>query len=383
MDKRKLLLITRGVEGGLGQHFVDLAEDMASRGWEVHCVRAERAEEHVTDHNARLDSLPGVTIHTIPLAREIRPSDWRSYLAFRRIVNRYGPFDIAHGHGAKGGAFVRLPCKMLGASIYTPHAFITLDPEISRVKYTLYSVIETALAWLSHAAVIAVSEQEQQEASRLGTPVQACFVIENGMKRPALLSREDARKEIGLSPNCCAALFVGRFCHQKAPERFIDLITDLFQDRPKLNGVMIGGSEGKSALIARATKLGILGRLIFFQTTKAAAYMQAADLLIIPSRYEGFAYTMIEALAAGLPIVTYDVGGASDIVKCGVNGYVVSQGDTVTFAMRTAELLDRADLRAAMATAARERFFIFSLQSMTDRIASVYHGEKMYTSRLR
>ena len=140
--RRKLLLVTRDVDGGLGQHFVDLAEGMAGRGWEVHCVRAERAEGHVTGHSARLDGLPGVTVHTIPLARAIGPGDLRSYLAFRRIVKRHGPFDIAHGHGAKGGVFVRLPCQGIRASVYTPHGLMTLDRSLRGLKPVIYGLIE-------------------------------------------------------------------------------------------------------------------------------------------------------------------------------------------------------------------------------------------------
>ncbi|MCG8594689.1 MAG: glycosyltransferase, partial [Kiloniellales bacterium] len=121
MSKGKLLLVTRDVDGGIGRHFVDLAAGMADRGWKVHCVRAAGVEGHVTDHSARLDALAGVTVHEIPLARSIGLGDLRSYLAFRRIVKQHGPFDIAHGHGAKGGVLARLPCRDIKASVYTPH----------------------------------------------------------------------------------------------------------------------------------------------------------------------------------------------------------------------------------------------------------------------
>ena len=211
--QRKLLLVTRDVDGGLGQHFVDLAEGMTARGWEVHCIRAELVEDHVTGHSRRLDDLDGVKVHTIPLARSIGPGDWRSYRAFRRIVKRHGPFDIAHGHGAKGGVFVRLPCRGIRSSVYTPHGFITVDPKIGGSQRAVYGAIEGVFARFLTDAILAVSTQEHREALRLGAPLDTCHKIPNGMARPDFLPRDRARAEMGLGPDDQVALFIGRFCH--------------------------------------------------------------------------------------------------------------------------------------------------------------------------
>ncbi|MDJ0944223.1 MAG: glycosyltransferase [Kiloniellales bacterium] len=368
----KLLLVTRDVDGGIGQHIVDLAEDMAARGWEVHCVRAARSDGHVTGHSARLDRLPGVMVHAIPMARAIGPGDWRSYLAFRRVVRRHGPFDIAHGHGAKAGVFVRLPCRGIGARVYTPHGLITVDPTIGRGRRAVYGAIEAVLARFRTDALLAVSTKEREEALRLGTREAVCHKIPNGLAAPDLLPRACARAELGLGPEHRVALFVGRFCHAKAPERFLDLLAALAPERPDLRGVVIGGGERRPALVARAAALGLTDRLVFFETARAAAYMPAADLLLVPSRYEGFAYTMIEALAAGLPIVTYEVGGADDLVLRAHNGHIVPQGDAAGLAFRAAEILDEPAVGARMSAAARERYRLFQPAEMLDRIARVY-----------
>ncbi len=368
----KLLLVTRDVDGGLGQHFVDLAEGMAARGWEVHCVRAERTERHVTGHTARLDALPGITVHTIPLARLIGPGDLYSYLAFRRIVQHHGPFDIAHGHGAKGGILVRLPCQSIRANVYTPHGFITVDPTIVAWKKAIYSVIEGIFARFLTDAIVAVSTQEREEALRLGAAETVCVTVPNGMAPPNFLSRELAREKIGLGPKDRVAFFVGRFCHQKAPERFIGLIAALAPQHPDLRGVLIGNGDSKQELIERAAALGVSDRLVFFETANASAHMQAADLLVVPSRYEGFAYTMIEALAAGLPIVSYDVGGADDLVFGARTGYVVAQGEEHALAFRAGDIIGDPEMQSKMAKAARERFQRFDLATMLDRITVVY-----------
>ena len=368
----KLLLVARNIDGGIGRHVVDLAEEMAARGWEVHCIRATRSNDQVTDHSARLDRLPGVIVHAIPLARAVGPGDFASYLAFRKIVKAHGPFDIAHGHGAKGGVFVRLPCRHLGARCYSPHAFITLDAEAGRLKKLIYGGVERILGRFFTDALIAVSTEERLEALRFGIRDSRCHLVPNGVAVPAFLPRQDARHHLGLRTDDEVLLFVGRFCRQKAPERFIKLVAELAPTRPKLRGVLIGSGEQEADLFALARTLGIDKRLVFFRSPRAASLMRAAEALIVPSRYEGFAYTMLEALAAGLPIVTYDVGGAKDMIVEGVDGHIVPQGDAVALADFTGRVLENPDVRIEMAKAAEARFGLFRQDQMLSRLADLY-----------
>lgn len=374
VSKGKLLLVTRDVDGGIGRHFVDLAAGMADRGWKVHCVRAAGVEGHVTDHSARLDALAGVTVHEIPLARSIGLGDLRSYLAFRRIVKQHGPFDIAHGHGAKGGVLARLPCRDIKASVYTPHGLITLDKSSRGPKSAMYGAIESFLARLFTDAMILVSAGEKEEAQRLGAPDRICHVVPNALAKPDLLGKTEARKQIGLPCDADIALFVGRFAHAKAPERFISLIARLAQGRPTLQGLLIGSHDGRADLEVLASKAGVSDRLTFFKTERAASYMPAADVLIIPSRYEGLAYSMIEGLAAGLPIVSYDVPGATMGITDGENGFIVPQAEEGKLAAATTAVLDHPERRAKMAAASLSRFPRFSLPKMIDSIDGVYRS---------
>ncbi len=368
----KLLLVTRDVDGGLGQHFVDLADGMAARGWEVHCIRAERAEGHVTRHSARLDDLADVTVHSIPLARAIGPGDLRSYLAFRQVVKRYGPFDVVHGHGAKGGVFARLACLKSGASVYTPHGLITVDKALPWSKRTAYGLIEHFFnRWLTDM-MITVSRAEREEAIRLGACRTTCFLIPNGLSEPNFVDREEARRQIGLSATDSVALFVGRFVYAKSPERFISAMARIAPDRPNFKAVLIGSGEEKPALVEMSKQLGVGNQFVFFETANAAAYMRAADVLVVPSRYEGLSYTMIEALAAGLPIVTFDVSGSDDLVDHRHSGFIVPQGNEDLMSERVAKLIEDLNLRSRMAAASRQSFHRFSLESMIGMTNSVY-----------
>ena len=125
-------------------------------------------------------------------------------------------------------------------------------------------------------------------------------------------------------------------------------------------------------LVDLAAALRVSDRLIFFETSRASTYMRAADLLVMPSRLEGFAYTMIEALAAGLPIVTYNVGGADDLVIQAHTGYVVPQGDEGVLAQHAGEIIGNPSLQLNMAIAAQDHYQRFKLDAMLDHIAGVY-----------
>ena len=100
--------------------------------------------------------------------------------------------------------------------------------------------------------------------------------------------------------------------------------------------------------------------------------MKAADVLVVPSHYEGLSYTMIEGLAAGLPIVTFEVSGSEEIVEHRRSGFIVPQGNEDLLANRVAKLVEDPDLRAQVGDAARQRFAEFSLRSMISRTESVY-----------
>ena len=370
--KRRVLLVTREVDGGLGQHFVDLAAGLAARGWEVHCARAENTQGAVTTHLHRLDRNPAIRVHSLPMRREIGRSDWTAYRAFRALLERHGPFDITHGHGAKAGVLARLPAQGLGARFYTPHGLITADASLSYARRSLYRLIEGGLGRLATDAMILVSEGERREALRLGVPEKICHLIPNGMAEPAFLARAQARAELDLPAGAEVVLFVGRFVHAKSPERFLRLVAALAAARPALFGVLIGSGAAKGQLSRQAQDLGIFERLRFFETNRASAYMKAADLLVVPSRYEGLAYTMIESLAAGLPLVAFDVPGSASVVRQGETGFVVPQGDEAALAHHAARLLDDPAGRSRLSVAARWHFGNFRLGTMIDRTQELY-----------
>ena len=99
-------------------------------------------------------------------------------------------------------------------------------------------------------------------------------------------------------------------------------------------------------------------------------------MFVLPSLHEAMPYVLLEALAAGLPILTTDVGGAQVAVQDGANGYIVPNGDAGALARRLAQLIGNAELRAEMSAAALRRVPEFSPEIMLRRTLALYRGEE-------
>ena len=136
------------------------------------------------------------------------------------------------------------------------------------------------------------------------------------------------------------ALFVGRLAPQKDVPLLLDAVAGLRARHPGLRVVCIGEGPERRRLEEHAhpcrARRGLAGRP---SPSDVARVMAACDVLVLPSRYEGFARVLMEAAAAGLPIVTADVSGADDAVRDGDTGRIVPVGDTAALSAAIAELM--------------------------------------------
>jgi glycosyltransferase involved in cell wall biosynthesis len=107
--------------------------------------------------------------------------------------------------------------------------------------------------------------------------------------------------------------------------------------------------------------------------TDVADLLRASDVFVLPSLAEGFALSLIEALAAGLPVVATRVGGAPEVIENGVNGYLVPPGDPAALARAVVEILGQGDpVHAQMVKAARVTAARYSVDAMADRMFALY-----------
>ena len=359
----RIVQILEATLGGTARHVLDLCAGLRRAGHEVHLLYNPREGRQDAIFRAgipRLEEL-GVHIVAIDMPRAVQPlADARIVLAVRRYLRRHGPFDVIHGHSSKAGAYTRLAAIGLpGARIYTPHALVTMNPELRRAARFAYGAMERVLARFGNA-VIAVSDEERAEARRLG--VAASFVVANG-------ADIDVRRRDGSRDNVTIGT-VGRLVPQKAPLQLLRAFALLRRDDVQL--AIVGSGPLEAEARAAAESLGIASRVQWLGAIDGPSAMASFDVFALASLYEGFPYVLIEAMHLGLPIVTTAIGGATMLVEDGVNGFVVPVAQPELFAQVLQKLVDDSELRRAMSAASLARAQQFTAARMVADTLAVY-----------
>ncbi|MCQ4632285.1 MULTISPECIES: glycosyltransferase [Shinella] len=369
----RLLQVLEPSGGGSGRHFIDLCRGMQARGHIVHAIYSPlRAEERFVEE---LQSLALAGTHIVAMTRSPGPSDLNAWRAIRAVMRRAGPFDIVHGHSSKAGALsrLRLPGRHI-PRVYTPHAFRTMDPGLGNLGRKVYGSIEKLLARGFTDKLICVSADEYAHARALGMPRDKLSIVVNGVETPPDHARESVRQALGIPDDALLFGFVGRLCHQKAPERLVAAFQLLAGRVPNAHLVMIGSGEAERAVAKQVEASDHAPRIRLTTGFTGPQAMAAIDVLVMPSRYEAMSYVMLEAAAAGKPLILTDVGGASMVLKDGENGVLVENDDDPKRLAGAMLRLSDPDRLARHSAAARARSGDYSLARMISETEAVYRG---------
>jgi len=198
--------------------------------------------------------------------------------------------------------------------------------------------------------------------ARYGLAGERVTVIHNGVDLARFHPRLRAsagvakRRELGLAPGECAVLFLGTGYARKGLDLVLEAFPQVLAARPEARLVVAGFDSARARFEARAAALGLAGRTRFVGGTLAPEELYAAaDVYVLPTRYDPFANSTLEALAAGLPVITSTTNGGGELIDPGVHGALVDVGagaePLATELVRWCEPARR----AAAARAARER----------------------------
>ena len=258
-------------------------------------------------------------------------------------------------------------------SVYTSHAIRTMDPTLHPAVHQFYRLIEVVLARSTTDAIIAVSDAERQHIIRLGVAAGKIHVVPNGIpadatRRPA----EGARLILGLAPQDVCLGFIGRLVPQKAPERFVTTIARLAQRLPQVRGDRRRKWTAGAAVHALADELGVADRINWVTNQPGPQVLPAFDTLVLPSLYEGMPYVLLEALAAGVPVVSTDVGGVAEAVSSGETGFIVPQDNIDALLAKIGLLIEDEALRRQMAQTSLRKSGEMSVDRMVDQTVQLY-----------
>jgi glycosyltransferase involved in cell wall biosynthesis len=366
----RICYISETVDAGVGRHLLDVITAMSERGHAIHLIYSPTRVDPA--FLRRIEAVPATCCVAIPMPRDVGFGDFRAFMAIRGYITSHGPFDIIHGHSAKGGGYARLLklCRF-GPIFYTPHAFVTLSSVISRPAWLTYWTIEAMLAPLTDC-IVSISQIEHAHARQWARPERIGKIIIGAEPAEAGSSREAVRAAWGVLPGEVVVGYAARMVDQKAPDRAIGTALKLLPELSNLRFVMVGDGPNRQPLNALVETAGLSDRVRWIGYEESRSHMKGFDIFILSSRYEGFARTLVEAMQEGLPIVSTPVGGVRETVEPGVNGFIVphDQVDEMVDAVR--QLATDPALRRSMGEASRQRSGYFSISRMVDGIENLY-----------
>ncbi|WP_345815070.1 glycosyltransferase [Paraburkholderia sp. PREW-6R] len=368
----RVALVVEAAGGGVAVHIADLIRGLRARGGiEIHLVvpSGDRFDGTIIDESvlAQCDS-----VHRLPVQRSVGASDTLAFAHLFRCLREIMP-DIVHSHSSKAGALARL-CLGPWKQVYTPHAVYTLNPYLPRAQRRFYGLIERLLGRFRSDRIIAVSVDEAEHLHQvLRIPADRIATIFNGVPAPSLMPAAAARAALGLPSNAVVVGFVGRLEFQKGVDRLASAARSLL-DRGMDDVIfaVIGPGDfmGASGICAQGvpSNIRLLGAV-----PAARRYFSAFDIFALPSRYEGFPYVVLEAMAARVPIVSTRVSGAAELIGAERMGFVVPNTDDVAaFSDAIGALAQDPSMRESMSLNCERAVERFSTSSMVNQTVDLY-----------
>lgn len=195
----------------------------------------------------------------------------------------------------------------------------------------LIRVLHKLQCWVCKNAdtVIVPSEYLAGIVTGWGIPKDKIKVVYNGVDfRPSDLSKEEARRKIGIFGHVIVS--VGRLVPWKGFRMLIKIMPKLFEINQAFRLIIVGDGPDKAVLLSMIRNLG-LEKKVFLVGRKSqeelAVYLAAADMFVLDTGYEGFSHQILEAMVAGVPVITTAVGGNKEIIDQGENGFMVRYND--------------------------------------------------------
>jgi glycosyltransferase involved in cell wall biosynthesis len=384
-DRVKVLrVIARLNVGGPALHVSYLTQGLANRGYDTTLVagavgRGEESMAYIAEHRGvRVESLDD-------LHREISPlRDARAILRLARIMRRDRP-TILHTHTAKAGAVGRIAALLAGGArpriiVHTFHGHV-LRGYFNPLVALAFRLLERWLATFT-TSLIAVSPEVRDDLVQLGVAPKEKFVIVRlGISLDERVGgnsdvRGETRRVLGVSPEAFVVGWVGRMTAVKRTDDVLLAFQRLLDENGDSYLCLVGDGPDRAHLERYAHELGIAQRCLFLgYQDDVARFYAAMDVLLLPSANEGTPVSVIEALAAGRPVVATRVGGVPDVVREGTDGFLVDVGDTDGLAARLGELARDPDRRAEMGERGRAHVFErYAVDRLVDDVDRLYRS---------
>ncbi len=360
-----ILHVLRAPVGGLFRHVADLARGQVSRGHRVGLIAdvttgGARAEAKLTELMPEL----ALGLTRIEMSRQIGPGDAKAIAHVTQraaLVNA----DVVHGHGAKGGAYARLARVGHAIRVYTPHGG-SLHYRWNSPTGFLYLALERILMPRTDLFLFESEYGRDIFTAKVGKPGVLTRVVHNGVSASEF-------EPVTPGPRATDLVFVGELRLLKGVDLLIQSIVALTQSGRPVTATIVGEGPDRHAFEAAVKSHGLGGTIRFVGAMPARFAFALGRLLVVPSRAESLPYIVLEAAAAGLPLIATRVGGLPEIFGPDATE-LVPPDDAAALARAISVALQDPDAMRVTALRLRERVRgAFSDDAMTDAVLTAYH----------
>jgi glycosyltransferase involved in cell wall biosynthesis len=375
---RVLHAITRLIVGGAQENTLFTAARLDPRRFEVDVVSGpQTGSEGSLIEEARAQGIP-LTI--LPdLVRQVSPAhDARALQALTRHM-RQGNYDIVHTHSSKAGILGRLAARRAGVPIivHTVHGWSFHD-YMSTATRLVYILLERWMARFTDALIV-VAEKDIEKGLKAGIGQRDQYhLIRSAIPLeefdPRQVDIKAMRNKLGLPPEAPVVGTIGRFSEQKNPLDWVRVAGIIGKEQPEARFLLVGDGPLRPQVEALLAQEGLSNRAILTGLRRdTPGLLEAMDVFLLTSLWEGLPRTIPEAQAMGLPVIANRTDGVAEAIQDGISGYLCRPGDLQGTAERVLALLDDPVLRAEMGARGREAVSTeFDLNVMIRKIEGLY-----------
>jgi glycosyltransferase involved in cell wall biosynthesis len=378
-------IITRLDMGGSAQNTLLTCKELSGK-YEiilVHGLAHESGmsdlEKNIVENGIENAKTQGIRVIQLPsLVRSIRPiKDFKALLVLVWLIFKEKP-NIVHTHSSKAGILGRLAAKMAFVPniIHTPHGHVFYG-HFGAFASKMFLWIEKLFSRFTDR-IVALTDGEKNDYEKLYVcPSEKLLKIHSGVDVAQYMQANgnmvEKRRSLGLDQNEAVIGFVGWLLPIKGPVYLIKAMEYVWPEYPEASLVFVGKGHLDVDLRAQALRMNANGRVKFLGWREdIVEIMTIFDMLVLPSLNEGMGRVLVEAMAAGKPVVASRVGGIPDLVRNDETGYLVPPADAEALADGIKKLLDDPEKAWEMGQRGKEYCRQFSIEAMIEKLDDLY-----------